>query len=216
MLAINACPTGISFGHREQARSYVHEVRRDWLLVWLVGYLALFVSACSTLLPEGTGLVDSPWQSYADAEQTFKGIIPYQTSVDDLKRLKLDPLSNPNISILNYSDVLRRFVPSTSINTNELDSGVQECIKALSACSGYEIDHRFIQRKRYGNFLADFLNFKRKVDIVGWRFNAVLLIKDNIVIYKLTGGQPSIHEHEETLNPLGPLQGSGVSGAIGR
>lgn len=183
---------------------------------WTVSVLALCFSACSTLLPEGKGMVESPWQSYAEAEQVFKNIIPHQTSVEDLKRLKLDPSANPNISILNYSDVLRRFLPSTSIDTHELDAGVKECIKALSACSGYGIDHRYIQRKRYGNFFADFLNFKRKVDIVGWRFDAVLLIKDGIVIYKLTGGQPAIHEHEETFNPLGPLQGSGESGAINR
>lgn len=181
---------------------------------WLA--LPLALTACSTLLPEGKGHVESPWQSYAEAEQVFKKIVPHQTSVADLKLLKLDPLANPNISILNYSDVLRRFVPSASIDTDQLDSGVRECIKALSACSGYEIDHRFIQRKRYGNFFADFLNFKRKVDIVGWRFNAVLLIKDGVVIYKLSGGQPAIHEHEESLNPLGPFQGSGESGTINR
>lgn len=183
---------------------------------WAACFLPLWFSACSTLLPESMGLVESPWKSYADAEQVFKGIVPHRTTVEDLKILGLDPLSNPNITILNYSDVLRRFVPSTSIDTHQLDSGVQECIKALSACSGYEIDHRLIQRKRYGNFLADFLNFKRKVDIVGWRFNAVLLIKDGVVIYKLTGGQPIIHQYEESFNPLGLLQGSGESGTIGR
>ena len=184
------------------------------IAAWMT--LTMWMSACSTLLPEGKGEVEGPWQSYAEAEQVFKKIVPHQTSVADLKRLKLDPLSNPNISILNYSDVLRRFVPSASIDTAQLESGVQECLKAFSACSGYEIDHRFIQRKRYGNFLADFLNFKRKVDIVGWRFNAVLLIRDGIVVYKLTGGQPSIHEHEESLNPLGPFQGTGESGTIRR
>lgn len=182
----------------------------------MVCLLSLCLAGCSTLLPEGKGMVESPWQSYAEAEQVFKDILPHRTTVEDLKRLKLDPSANPNITILNYSDVLRRLVPNTSINTHELDSGVQECIKALSACSGYEVDHKFIQRKRYGNFLADFLNFKRKVDIVGWRFNAVLLIKDGIVIYKLTGGQPSIREHEESLNPLGPFQGSGESSPVGR
>lgn len=175
---------------------------------------ALCLTACSALLPEGKGLVDSPWQSYLEAEQVFDRIVPHRTTVEDLEKLKLDPRANPNISILNYSDVLRRFLPSTSISTDELESGVRECIRALSGCSGYEIDHRFIQRKRYGNFLADFLNFRRKVDIVGWRFNAVLLIKDGIVIYKLTGGQPAIHEHEERFNPLGPLQDSGESSTI--
>lgn len=182
----------------------------------LAGSFSVLLVACSALLPEGKGLIESPWHSYAEAEQVFKAIVPYKTTLADLKRLKLDPLSNPNLTILNYSDVLRRFLPSPSINAGDLEAGVQECIRALSSCQGYEIDHRVIQRKRYGNFLADFFNFKRKVDILGWRFNAVLLIKDNLVVYKLTGGQPSIHEHEESMNPLGPFQGSGESSTLNR
>jgi len=41
---------------------------------------------------------------------------------------------------------------------------------------------------------------------VGWSFNAVILIKDDVVIYKLTGGQPAIHEHEETKESARPLR----------
>lgn len=66
-----------------------------------------------------------------------------------------------------------------------------------------------LTRNRYGSFWADMLNFTRKTDIVGWRFNAVVLITDDVVVYKLTGGQPAIHEHEESTNPLGPFQGAG-------
>jgi len=73
-----------------------------------------------------------------------------------------------------------------------------------------------LKRRRYGNFLADFLNFKRKVDVAGWRFNGVILIRDGIVVYKLTSGQPAIHELEESRNPLGPFQGLGESRMLGR
>ena len=178
--------------------------------------LAVALFGCSALLPKGEGLIDSPWQSYQEAQQTFDKIVVNTTTVADLRVLKLDPTSNPNITILNYSDILRRFVPSPSINTADLDGAVQECIRARTACKGHEINIRVIKRNRYGNFLADFLNFRRKVDIAGWSFNAVLLIKDDVVIYKLTGGQPVIHEHEETRNPLGPLQGIGESKLISR
>ena len=37
---------------------------------------------------------------------------------------------------------------------------------------------------------------------------AVVLITDDVVVYKLTGGQPAIHEYEDSSNPLGPLQES--------
>ena len=179
-----------------------------------IGLSVLFLAGCGSLLPRGESVVESPWHSFADAQQTFDQIIPYKTTVEDLRKLKLDPLQNPNITLLNYSDVLRRFIPSPATNMQDLDSGVRDCIDAKSACKGYEVDQKTVTRRRYGNFWADFLNFKRKVNIVGWRFNGVILIKGDLVVYKLTGGQPVIHELEESKNPLGPLQGIGESKLI--
>lgn len=173
--------------------------------------LALTFAGCSTLLPHGDSVVEGPWQSYAEAQQTFDRIVPYRTTRDDLKALMLDPHAYPNITILNYSDVLQRFIPSPSISAGNLDGGVKDCIDAKTACQGLEIEQRSIKRKRIGSFLADFLNFKREVDVTGWRFKGVLLLKDNVVVYKLSGGQPIIHEQEENKNPLGPLQGAGES-----
>ena len=173
--------------------------------------LPVLIAGCGSLLPRGEAITESPWKSFQEARQTFDHIIPYQTTVNDLKQLKLDPESNPNIAILNYSDLIRRFMPSASINAHDLDKGVRECILANSACKGYEVDQRFIKRNRVGNFWLDFLNFKRSVDVVGWRFNGVILVKGELVIYKLYGGQPAIHELEENKNPLGPLQGAGES-----
>jgi hypothetical protein len=168
------------------------------------------LAACSSLLPRAEQLTYSPWQSFAQAQQTFDRIVPHRTTVAELKEMKLDPKANPNIVILNYSDVLRRFLPSPSVNSNDLDAGVQECIAAKTACEGYEVNQQTTRRKRYGSFFADLLNFHRKTDVSGYRFNGVLLIKDGVVIYKLTGGQPAIHEFEESVNPLGPFQNGEV------
>jgi hypothetical protein len=177
----------------------------------VVVFVSLCLGGCGALLPKGETVTEGPWQSFWEAQQTFDKIVPHETTVDKLKELKLDPTSNQNVTILNYSDVLRRFIPSPTINAVDLDPGVQECIAAKIACRGYEIDQRVTQRKRYGNFWTDFLNFQRKVDIVGWRFTGIILIKDDLVVYKLTGGQPAIHEREQTRNPLGPFQGIGES-----
>ncbi|MDD5177439.1 MAG: hypothetical protein PHQ05_13560 [Sterolibacterium sp.] len=178
---------------------------------FLVAVAVVALAACSTLLPTSEAITESPWQSFDEAQRTFDKIILHQTTVADLKQLKLDPVSNPNITILSYSDVLKRFVPSPLTDPSSLDAGVQECLRTTIHCQGYEVDHRVLKRNRYGNFWADLFNFRRKTDIVGWRFNAVLLITGDVVVYKLTGGQPAIHEHEESNNPLGPLQGVGES-----
>jgi hypothetical protein len=165
------------------------------------------------MLPRGKSSVEGPWSSFEDAQQTFEKITPYQTTIEDLKALKLDPRTQPNITLLNYSDVLNRFVPNASISLETLDGGVSECIKAKTACQGYEVVQKHIKRNRTGNFWTDFLNFNRHTDVTGWSFNGVLLIKDNVVIYKLVGGQPLIREEENNRNPLGPLQGIGEGAA---
>lgn len=125
--------------------------------------------------------------------------------------MRLDPQASPNITILNYSDVMRRFLPGTSTSTNDLDAGVKECIAAKTACVGLEIKQQSIQRRHIGSFWADFLNFKREISVTGWSFSGVLLIKNDVVVYKLASGQPRIHEIEESRNPLGPLQDAGES-----
>lgn len=177
----------------------------------VVVFALLSLAACSSMLPKAEVITIGPWHSFQDVQQVFDRIVPHKTTVADLDKLGLDPRKNPNITLLNYSDVLRRFIPSPSIDAGDLDEGVRECLRAKTACEGYEINQSSTKRIRYGNFWADFLNFKRKVDVVGWRFNGVILISNKIVVYKLTGGEPAIHEYEENSNPLGPFQGMGSS-----
>lgn len=172
--------------------------------------VAAALAGCSSLLPRGEQLTYSPWKSFDEAQATYDRIEPNRTTVAELKELKLDPKRNPNITLLNYSDVIGRFLPSPSINAHDLDPGVRECIAAKSECEGYELKLQTIRRKRYGSFFADLLNFHRKTDVAGYRFNGVLLIKHGVVIYKLTGGEPAIHEFEESVNPLGPFQSGEV------
>ena len=119
--------------------------------------------------------------------------------------------------LLNYSDILRRFIPSPVLDPHTLDDGVQACLVAKTACVGYEINQKVVNRHRRGNFWLDFLNFKRQVEIDGWRFSGMLLLVRDLVVYKLTGGQSIIQEQEDTSNPLGPLQGIGeTTGALVR
>ena len=169
----------------------------------------LLASGCSALLPHRRTVVHSPWATYRDAQLTFDKIIPGQTTNLELRDLQLDPEANPNIAILNYSDVLQRFVPHASISMNDLDAGVRECISAKTICRGYAINQRSVHKSREGNFFADVFGFERETHTTGWAFNALILMKDGVVIYKLTGGQPQINEREHVKNPLGPVMGLG-------
>jgi hypothetical protein len=173
---------------------------------------ALFASllaGCSSLLPQSKEVSTSPWQSYQDAQETFDKIIPGRTTIAELRLMSLDPSSNANIAILNYADVMRKFMLNPSFSMNELDSGVRDCVNAKTGCRGFEIIQSTVQKQRMGNVVIDLLGFYRETHTAGWRFNGLILLRDDIVVYKLTGGQPLIQHTEENQNPLGPVQAIG-------
>jgi hypothetical protein len=172
------------------------------LTVWLL-------AGCTGLLPRSKEVTASPWATYREAQAAFDLIIPGKTTAADLRALSLDPETVPNIAILNYSDVLRRFMLNQSVTLSDLDRGVQECVMAKTVCRGLEINQRLVKKHRNGSFWLDLFGFKRDTYTEGWRFNALVLLKDDVVVYKLTGGQPVIQESEHTQNPLGPVQSIG-------
>jgi hypothetical protein len=171
--------------------------------------VCLLLGGCSGLLPRSQQVTSSPWQSYREAQLTFDKIIPGATTMPELQDLQLDPQRNANIAILNYSDVMRRFVPHASIQVDDLDAGVRDCLSAKTLCTGYEISQKSLHKQRDGQFVTDLLGFHRETSTTGWSFNGLILIREGVVIYKLTGGQPTIAEREQVTNPLGPIQSLG-------
>jgi len=174
----------------------------------------LLLSGCGALLPKSKEVTASPWPTYQAAQETFDKIVPGQTTVAELRAMALDPAENPNIAILNYADVMRKFMANQSLSLNDLDQGVRDCVTAKIACRGYEVTQSQIHKQRTGNVMLDVLGFYRETHTSGWRFNGLILLKENVVVYKLTGGQPVLQGTEENKNPLGPVQaiGSRVTG----
>jgi hypothetical protein len=174
-------------------------------LLVLLALVAL--SGCSSfLLPKSKEVTSSPWRSFQDAQNAFDKIIPGSTNIRDLREMKLDPSSNPNIAILNYADVMRKFMLNQSFSLNDLDDGVRMCVTAKVNCRGFEINQTSVQKTRNGNVVLDVLGFYRETHTAGWKFNGLILLKDDVVVYKLTSGQPAIQQTEENQNPLGPVQ----------
>lgn len=179
-----------------------------------LAFTLCLLAGCTSLLPRSEEITKSPWASYREAQQAFDRIVPGKTTAADLRGLNLDPDAMPNIAILNYSDVLRRFMANQSVTLTDLDEGVQECVRAKTVCRGLEINQRLVKKHRNGSFWLDLFGFKRETHTEGWRFNGLILLREDVVVYKLTGGQPVIQETEQSQNPLGPVQtiGSKLSG----
>jgi hypothetical protein len=146
------------------------------------------------------------WDNFDQAEAAFQKIIPHQTRVQDLKALGFDPHTTPNIKILNYLDIIERFIPNSSITKDDLHPDVRSCIELKEGCMGYELDLDIIRKRRFGNLALDMTGFRKETQIYGWDYKALLLIKDGVVVYKLRSGRPSIDKIERKIKPLGPVQ----------
>ncbi len=168
----------------------------------------LFVG-CSSWLPSAKRDTITTWSSYDEARTTFNTIVPYKTTVADLKQIGYDPFVTPNITLLTYIELLHRFLPNNSITKSDLDEGVQDCLAAKDACTAYELALKKSHEERFGNVLMDLFGFRRKTKVSGWEFNAFIILKGDLVVYKLSGGKPNIDELIDEKRPLGPLQDLG-------
>lgn len=169
--------------------------------------LVVAVTGCSNgVLPSSRNVVDSRWSNFADAKVAFDQIELYQTTADDLNDIGFGPHSASNIRILNYLELTATFMPNPAIGFDDLDSGIRECLKAKTSCEGYRVNILEIDKKRQGNAMLDLFNFRRRTHSWGWEFDALLVLKSNVVVYKIWGGTPNINKTDSNKNPLGPLQ----------
>lgn len=121
----------------------------------------------------------------------------------------LDPHRNPSITILHFGELLQRFAPAALIKPEDVDPGITRCLEAGQRCKAYAISVRKLHRQRVGNFWLDMLDFKRETRTTGWGVEVLLVFVDDLLVYELIGGQPTIRDDEVRRNPLGPLQGLG-------
>jgi hypothetical protein len=172
--------------------------------------LVILTAGCTSLLPKSK-TESSEFKSFEEARLAIEGLTPMKSTLGNLNSMGIDPVKHPNTTILTHADVVRRFVPGSVLGKNDLDPGVVSCLEARDACRGMDVVATRVEKNRTGNFWADFFNFSRRTDTTGWRFNAVILLVNNVVVYRTWGGQPSVNETEVRTNPLGPLQDSGPS-----
>lgn len=192
------------------SRRYMSSFNLPYLPLLFLFTVILYGCSTPALLPSQKEIVVTPWNSFDEAVKAFDRITPYQTKKNELKELGFAPDVTSNIIILNYLDIMERFMPNQSITKKDLAEGLQDCLSDQERCMAYEITVRKYDSQRYGNVFLDLFNFRRKTNISGWVFKALIVIKDSLVVYKLSGGAPMTDELRDSKNPLGPLQSPDV------
>jgi hypothetical protein len=178
---------------------------------FLCAGLLMSLLGCSSLLPNESKSTQTGWSTYEQAELEFARLQPNETTLGQLKAIGFDPVSTPNIALLSHTDLLRRLEAVAVFEGAALDPAIKLCVAARQKCYAYHLQQTLLKRNRVGNFWLDILNFKRTTDITGWQFDALIIISNELVVYKTWSGKRNIHEVEQSHHPLGPLQGIGSS-----
>lgn len=187
---------------------------RTTRVLCLISLLMGCASPASYLPSSEEHNVIASWATFEEAKKAFDKIIPNQTKLDELEKYGFDPYKSKNIGILSYLGVINRFIPHPSIRFEQLDERVQDCISAKEACYAYEVSVQVHKRQRSGNVILDLVKFRRTVTQEGWNFDALILLKNDIVVYKIWSGKPYTSEFRDNKNPLGFIQESAGKSVI--
>ena len=173
----------------------------------VVGVFCFLFAGCASLLPTSKAKVDSLWEDFDSAKANYEKITPGQTTLEELNAIGFNPYAVPNIRILNATDTINIFMQNPSMRIENLDPGVRKCFEMRARCTSYRIEPSIQDSKRIGNFWLDLFAFKRHTVSTGWEFRGLIIIVDNVVVYKdPEGGRPAIHTEDVQIKPLGPLQ----------
>lgn len=183
----------------------------------LVASAALIGCAGSSgILPEETSFVQSPFENYDDAYSAFQQVSVSETTLGQLFNSGYDVTTFPNVQSLSYLDLIKRFLPHDSITFADLDPALRACLEAKLTCRGYQLTPSHIEQERIGSVMLDVFNFKRTEIKTGWQAEAIFVVHDDVVVYKLWSGTQRLSETRQQRNPLGPFQnlGGAFSGAV--
>jgi hypothetical protein len=180
--------------------------QRIAILTLTAAGVLLLTTGCKSLFPNKSSVTDSRWHSYEHVEFDFGKIIPYHTDTNELKTLGFCPGASPNIKVLTYVDIIPIFMPNPGIQREDLPKPVQECLAAREHGCAYLIDLHDTQSRRHGNLFLDIFGFKRHTHEMGWSFKGLILLKNGVVVYKLSSGEPQISTEDDVNHPLGPFQ----------
>jgi hypothetical protein len=169
----------------------------------------MLLTSCANWLPHTDTQQPSAFDSFEAASSAFDKIVSYRTTVEEMRTLGFDLQASSNMTLIPYPQLTVRLAPDPGVPFDALDPGIRDCILARQGCLAYEFHLARETKRREGTFFLDFLNFRRTVRVVGWRFEGLVAVRNGVVLFRSHGGEPRNDRTERQVNPLGPLQPAG-------
>lgn len=175
----------------------------------LAALLSASLAGCASLLPRGSSEQPSGFDSFESAQRALEQVLPFRTTVAELAGLGFDPEGGRNVTRVPHPEVVTRLAPHPGVPLETLDEGVRACVAAQAQCRAYVFHLGGQTQRREGSFWLDFFNFKRTTAVAGWRFDGLVVVRGELVVFRNFGGEARIDRTERQVNPLGPLQRAG-------
>lgn len=175
----------------------------------LAALLSASLAGCASLLPRGSSEQPSGFDSFEAAQHALEQVLPFRTTVAELAGLGFDPEGGRNVTRVPYPEVVTRLAPHPGVPLEALDEGVRACVVAQAQCRAYVFHLGGQTQRREGSFWLDFFNFKRTTAVAGWRFDGLVVVRGDLVVFRNFAGEARIDRTERQVNPLGPLQRAG-------
>lgn len=180
----------------------------------LVAVLVI-LSGCTSLLPRGSSVTPSPFQTFEQARAAVERLAPFRTRETELAALGFDPREGKNVTQIAYPEIVARLAPHSGVPIDHLDAGIRACIEARAGCRAYLFRFDQVSRKREGGFWVDFLNIRRVTHTTGWWFETLVVVSEGVVLFRNYSGEAHMDKLERQTNPLVPLQSAGeAAGAL--
>lgn len=173
--------------------------------------IALALAGCTSLLPRGSISNSTRFASFDEARLAAEQVLPLKTRIQELGPLGFDIRDGENVTLVSYPEIVVRLTPHPGVPISLLDEGTRQCIDIQLACRGYVFRFERENRQREGNFWMDFFNVRRTTHLTGWRFEALIVVSNDTVLFRNYSGLARIERVEQQTNPLGPFQPAGES-----
>ncbi|HUO97621.1 MAG TPA: hypothetical protein VMU01_03090 [Rhizomicrobium sp.] len=167
---------------------------------------AMLAGCASAVLPHESSNDTAKFATYEQVMASYNGIALGKTGLNDLPALGFDTRTTPNVEVLSYTEIVDHFLPSETMRLEQAPVAARRCLETQDRCSAYIIHLQHSQKQRNGGVVPDLLGVERDTVTNGWSAKIVLVLQDNVVVYKEMSGIPNSEEHHDTTQPLGPLQ----------
>ena len=180
---------------------------------------AMLLGGCATslLMPSSDDQTvgDVDWKNYAEAEKFYNKIKRGETTVGDLSTLGLNLKVSKNVVILDRTSLLALFMANVPGSFEYIDDSVKQCLKSGESCTPYIFRKDESKEEGTGSLILRMLNFKKESVIRGWSVEMLVLVHNNVVVYKQIKGTPNGTERtKQERHPLGPLDGVKIGGGL--